>query len=122
MKKTATATTTKAKEAVTSATIVAFVEEVDETIDNEDVDWQKWLDSYGDGSKGVEMEVELANRMSVSKQLLSPLLALGLAKHHALIDLGVSIHVTLLYHKLTNIHIVQPIVIHMVDNSSIQSS
>ena len=121
-KKIATATTLKAKEAITSATITAFVEEVDETIDNEDVNWKKLLDSYRDDLHGVKMEIKCTDRTAVSHSILLPLLALGLMKCHALIDLGASIHATPLYHKLTNVCIVQPIVIHMADNSSIWSS
>ena len=47
-----------------------------------------------------------------------PLLAVGLMKHHTLIDSGTSIYVILLYNKLTNIYVVQSIIIHMTDNSS----
>ena len=113
-------TTAKPKEATTVATIAAFAQEVNPIVKiEEDVNWQKMLDSYEDGSKGVKIEVELVNSISVSNQFLMPLLAVGLIKHHTLINLGTLIHATLLHNKLTNVCVVQPIIIHMVDNLSI---
>ena len=59
--------TAKPKKAITVATIAAFIKKVDPTNKvKEDINWQKLLDSYRDGSKGVKIEVELANRMLVS--------------------------------------------------------